>query len=149
MAAIVNGGILYKPRLVSQIEDENGSLIKGFPGEIIRQVSFPPDRLNFLRECLVDVVYDGTAQPAEVPGINIAGKTGTAQVGTKAKARQVVWMNGFVPAERPQYVFAVMMEGEDSDDLHGGEHVGPLVGNIFSKIFAAPAKAEPIVPGKD
>jgi penicillin-binding protein 2 len=144
MAAIANGGTLYKPHLVLHLEDQTGTVVKTIPSEVIRHISIPQDGLKLLKECLQDVVFDGTGQPSQVPGLDFAAKTGTAQVGTKDKPRQVVWMNGFVPSDKPQYAFAVMIEGSWEEDLHGGDHVGPIVGNILSRIFALPAKAEAV-----
>lgn len=144
MAAVANGGTFYKLHLLSQIEDENGAVLKSVAPEILRTVQFPAADLEIMKDALKQVIEDGTGMPAQVPNLEFAAKTGTAQVGTKEKPRQVVWMNGYVPYSQPKYAFAVMIEGTTSEDLHGGEHAGAIVGKIFSKAFAV--KAAPVDP---
>jgi hypothetical protein len=82
--------------------------------------------------------------------MKIAAKTGTAQVGTKAKPRQVAWLCGYLPADNPQYAFAVMIQGEDSDNhglglddgLLGGHEGGEIASHIFDDMYGPPPNAK-------
>lgn len=136
-STVANGGTIFRPRIAQQIETRSGQVIKAFPGEITRRISLPPpDKTRTLINGLVAVTDEGTAKAAQVTGIKVASKTGTAQVGSKAKPRQIAWLVGFLPAYQPQYAFAVMIEGTTEDDLHGGEDAAPVVGQLFGKIYS-------------
>lgn len=141
MAAVANNGTLHKPRLVSQIEDNTGKVVTAFPSQILNQVTLPAGPLKNLKDALVSVVQDGTATSAQVRGAQVAAKTGTAQVGSKTQPRQIAWITGYVPADRPQYSFAVMIEGDFDQDLHGGSAGGPLVAQIFGTVYSKPINA--------
>jgi len=140
LSAIANGGTLYRPRLVRQIESPKGQVQWKFPEEIIRKIDLPQQTPTLI-DAMVAVTEDGTAQMAQIPGIQIAAKTGTAQVGSKTQPRQVAWLVGFLPADHPQYAFTVMIEGNGTQDLHGGSTAGPVFVKLFSKIFA---KSNPV-----
>src|SRR5262245_24955004 len=94
--------------------------------------------METLREGMVQVVESraGTAGRAAVPGIKVAGKTGTAQWGPKHNERTAAWFAGFAPADKPKYAFAAVYEGEpDNDDVHGGTQAAPLVGKVLREIY--------------
>ncbi len=136
MGAVANGGTLYRPHLVRQVENRSGKPIKLFPPEVIRKMEIDPEQLRILTNGLVAATEEGTAQAARVAGIRVASKTGTAQVGTKNRPRQVAWLVGFLPANAPQYAFAVMVEGNWGEDLHGGEDAAPVAGKMFGQAYA-------------
>jgi penicillin-binding protein 2 len=140
MAAVANEGTLYKTRLVSQLEDSTGKAVTVFPTEILNRIVLPAAPLRELKEALVGVVEEGTATSAQIRGVRIAAKTGTAQVGSKAQPRQIAWTAGYIPADRPQYSFSVMIEGDIDQDLHGGTDSAPLVAHIFSKVYSNPTQ---------
>jgi membrane peptidoglycan carboxypeptidase len=99
---------------------------------------------------MINVVDEGTATVVHRDDMKIAAKTGTAQVGTKAKPRQVAWLCGYLPADNPQYSFAVMIQGEDSDNhglglddgLLGGREGGAIASHIFDDIYGPPPNAK-------
>ena len=64
--------------------------------------------------------------------MRIASKTGTAQVGSKNKPRQIAWFVGFLPADQPRYSFAVMVEGKFEESLSGGADAASLLHQVFS-----------------
>lgn len=137
MGAIANGGALYRPRIVSAIVDERGRTVKQFQSEVLHRAKVTPEMLAPLRDAMVSVTERGTATQARVPGIRVAGKTGTAQVGSKTKPRQIAWFGGFLPAEKPEYAFAVMIEGDTDQDLHGGSDAGAVAGNLFRAFYGS------------
>jgi len=153
VAAIANGGILHKPRLVRQIEARNGKTINRFDPAEIRRVEINPEDLKIIREAMVSTTQWGTGTLAKVPNVQVASKTGTAQIGSKLAPRQVAWMVGYLPADQPRYAFSVMVEGDFDQDLHGGSDAGTLVGQIFKSepvrplLTAAPPKAQLVSPG--
>lgn len=148
MCVVANGGTLYRPRLVKQLEDSEGRVTQVFPHEIIRKISIPSVDNKILIDGLVAVTEEGTGSAAKVPAIKVAAKTGTAQVGSKAKPRQIAWMIGFLPADAPQYAFAVMIEGDPDQDLHGGADAGLISGKLFAEVFTQRASTSTLAQKK-
>jgi len=82
------------------------------PVERTQIVNLPPDKLQGLQLALADVVTRGTAAGAQIQGLTIAGKTGTAQ---NPPHPDNAWFVGYAPADKPQIVVAVILE----EGLHG------------------------------
>lgn len=83
IAAIANGGTLYRPRIVKQIETPDGQILETTQSEIIAENKFKESTLKYVRQGLRNVLSheaNGTAKWASIPGIDAAGKTGTTQV---------------------------------------------------------------------
>src|SRR5499426_2067597 len=82
MAAVANGGKLFRPRIVSKVQSVDGTSVREYGPELIRTIDLKPDTLNRVRSALADVVSGagGTGGAARTPIIQVAGKTGTAQV---------------------------------------------------------------------
>jgi hypothetical protein len=135
---------------VKDIEDRNGNVVQNFPTDTISTVQFDDKWMPALKEAMINVIDEGTATVVHRDDIKIAAKTGTAQVGTKAKPRQVAWLCGYLPADNPQYSFAVMIQGEDSDNhglglddgLLGGREGGAIASHIFDDIYGPPPNAK-------
>lgn len=108
-AALANGGILYKPHLVSQIKKSDGSSTVIKP-EIIRSNFVSPEVMKVVREGMRKTILEGTAQPLKEMSIEVAGKTGTAQFGVGAK-QEHGWFVSFAPYDNPQIAMAVIVEG--------------------------------------
>jgi cell division protein FtsI/penicillin-binding protein 2 len=87
-----------------------------------------------LRHALAAVVKDGTGALARVPGVDIAGKTGTAQTISKSdasKGQDHAWFASFAPAGDPQYVVVVLVERGGK----GGQVAAPIARQIYEAIF--------------
>jgi stage V sporulation protein D (sporulation-specific penicillin-binding protein) len=112
-AAIANGGLLMRPRVVRALYDADGSLIYRYGPEIERRVMSARTAAT-LRGYLRSVVLRGTGNPtARVPGYTSAGKTGTAQMvenGYYAAGAYNASFIGFVPADAPKFVILVKVE---------------------------------------
>lgn len=109
MAAIANGGTLFKPHLVKKITDAIGNLIKEVAPEIIRNDFIKPEYLKVVREGLRQAVTSGSSRAmADLP-FTSAGKTGTAQFGNEGKTHS--WFTAFAPYENPEIVITVVVEG--------------------------------------
>jgi len=72
-------------------------------------------------------------------GVEVAGKTGTAQWGPKNKERTAAWFAGFLPAEEPKYAFAAIYEGDVGSKVHGGSTAAPMIADIFQEIYKGSA----------
>jgi penicillin-binding protein 2 len=142
--AIANGGTLYYPRLVDRITTWDDSIVFEYPGRVRRELRVSDEHLADVVSGLRAVVHDeiGTAHATELPWMNVAGKTGTAQVrslGTERLQdgevihwdRDHAWFVAFAPIEEPQFVVAVFLE-------HGGQGstaAAPVAMRIVDRYF--------------
>jgi len=134
MAAVANGGVFFKPRLVQRVLRADGRVLYSDPGRVNGHVELSPMVWAFLRQSLLDVVNEGTGVAAHIPGIEIAGKTGTAQLVANSRAERGqdnAWFASFAPANDPQYVVVVMIEHGGK----GGEVAAPIARAIYDAIF--------------
>jgi len=125
-SAIANGGLLLRPRLVSQVGD------KVVGRKVIRRV-LSPAVARQLTSMLSDAVADGTGMEAQIPGYKVAGKTGTAQKALPnglgySQTKFVASFVGFVPAQRPQLVVLVVVD--EPAQHYGGVVAAPAFRNI-------------------
>jgi penicillin-binding protein 2 len=139
MAAMANGGVLYKPRMVVRMRAPDGTpLGEEAPVEQGR-AEMAPVVLDYLRQALWAVVNDGgTGKGAMLPGLNIAGKTGTAQTrefksdaDRKRRDLDNAWFAAFAPVDDPQVVVVVFAEHAGL----GGQVAAPIAKEVFRAIF--------------
>ncbi len=133
-SALANGGRLWQPRLAMGIWDAETRSMERLPPRLIRNIEWPPDLLRAVRHGMHAVIHarDGTARRAQVSGVNMAGKTGTAEVGPKHLDRKHGWMIAYAPFERPRYAVAMIVEDAES----GGITVAPRIGRLMEKLLA-------------
>ena len=126
--AIANEGIVMRPNVVEQILAPNLSSISSFePEEFGRVMS--AETAATLTEMMVNGVQTGAASNARIDGVNVAGKTGTAQNGSNEP--YTLWFTGFAPAQDPDYAISVLVE-----DGGGMGQTG------FGNLLAAPIAQE-------
>jgi len=134
MATVANGGVLWRPRLVQRIERSDGGLVYSDAGQVNGHVELSPVVWEFLRRSLWAAVNDGTGAAARIPGLDIAGKTGTAQIIGKSKAtlgQDHAWFAAFAPVKNPEVVVVVLVEHGGK----GGEVAAPIARKILNAIF--------------
>jgi len=108
VAAIANGGTLYKPHIVARIKKSTGE-VESISPEKIRSSFVSADVLKVVQEGMRKTVTDGTAQTLKDLPIAVAGKTGTAQFGTTGQTHG--WFVSYAPYDDPQIAMAVLVEG--------------------------------------
>lgn len=106
-SAIANGGKLMKPNLVEAITRANLSPIESFQASSIGQ-AISPQTAATMTAMMVNGVNNGAASNARIPGVQVAGKTGTAQNGKNDP--YTLWFTGFAPADAPRYAITVLVE---------------------------------------
>jgi penicillin-binding protein 2 len=135
MAAVANGGVLWKPRLVGRIERSERGVVWSDSGRVNGHVELSPVVWAFLRQSLWSVVNEGgTGGAARIPGLDVAGKTGTAQIIAKSKSEKGqdhAWFAAFAPAKEPEVVVVVLVERGG----HGGDVAAPIAKKILEAIF--------------
>jgi penicillin-binding protein 2 len=144
-AAIANGGKVLRPRLVLRLESRDGRVVETFPPEVRQQVPVSDAHLALVRRGLQAVVMEqgGTGSRARVPGVEVAGKTGTAQVvrlehvegleddEIPMRYRDHGWFAAFAPAESPEIAVGVFIE----HGQHGSSAAGPVAQRILARYF--------------
>ncbi|HCN77186.1 MAG TPA: hypothetical protein DIT13_08345 [Verrucomicrobiales bacterium] len=151
MGALANNGLLMKPRLVDRVTSERG--VEHLQPEVAGQVC-SGRTAQMMRELLKNVVAKGTGKAAEIEGIEVAGKTGTAQrfdpemvtgyrkdgtpkKGGYRKDQWVVSFAGFAPANDPKIACVVVLDNPkkslDTDVIGGGAVAGPVFARIVEE----------------
>lgn len=105
-AAVANGGVLIDPSIIANEEGETKAL------------NLDDEHLQVIKEGMLQAVTDGTAAALNVPGVTVAGKTGTAEVGREKELINSLIV-GFFPYENPQYAFTIVMERAPAGTLQG------------------------------
>jgi penicillin-binding protein 2 len=125
MSAIGNDGIWCQPHLVQEIRSPAGKIV--YPGpKATKQLPISSGHLAILQAALQGVVQQpwGTGRQAAVPGVEVAGKTGTAE---NPRGDDHAWFAGFAPTESPRIAVAVLVEHGG----HGGSVAAPIAGKII------------------
>jgi penicillin-binding protein 2 len=137
MTVMANGGALHQARLILQVQNISNQVIAAYPDRIREQIPITPEIHDEIRRAMVAVTSDGlgTASRAKVKGIEVAGKTGTAQWGPTDRQRIAAWFAGFLPADDPKYAFAALYESEPNAKAGGGSHAAPLIGQVFKEVY--------------
>jgi peptidoglycan glycosyltransferase len=134
-AGIANGGTVMKPYVVDEVQSpELDVLHKTDPTDLSRAVS--PSTASELTKLMVSTVKNGTASPAAIPGVDVAGKTGTAQSG-KPDVPPYAWFVSFAPANDPKVAVAVMIQKADvpRGEIAGGMLGGPIAKAIMEAVI--------------
>jgi len=145
ISTVANGGTLYRPQIIREVVDADGNVVKPFQPQVIRKLDVSPDVLAVVREGLRQVVANGTAPSAQLPGIAVAGKTGTAEFG-EANAQgdrpTHAWFLAFAPFDNPEVAVVVFVEGGGSVlGTEGSSTAAPIASRILRQYFGLPAQA--------
>jgi peptidoglycan glycosyltransferase len=122
-AGIANQGTIMTPHVLSEVRDTEGEVVERFEPKPWLQ-AVPADVASTVRNMMVGVVEGGTGTAARIPGIQVAGKTGTAQTGLDTTH---VWFVSFAPANDPKIAVAVMLENLPTEsEATGGTVAAPI-----------------------
>lgn len=138
-AMVANDGVRYVPHLVRSIKNTVSGQIQTVAPEVAGQIKGTPEFWSAMKSALQNVVDNGTARAAKVPGIEIGGKTGSAEHKKGSKTHS--WFVGFAPVNDPKIAIAVLVENAG----HGGDVAAPIAGELI-RAYLSPAKA-PSNPG--
>ncbi|KKL06277.1 hypothetical protein LCGC14_2597640, partial [marine sediment metagenome] len=104
VSAIGNGGKVVRPHLLREVQDSHGNVLQRFEKSVRGIVPVEPEYLQIVKEAMRESVSRGVAQNAAVPGLEVAGKTGTAEFGPARPGSQEThgWFVGFAPYDEPE-----------------------------------------------
>ena len=143
ISAVVNGGYLMQPYVVSEILDDNGNVVEKTEPTVIRQV-ISESTSAIMRDMILSVVEQGTAGNAKIAGYSIGGKTGTSEKidvydeegnGVDDK---IVSFVGIAPMDDPQYIVLVALDTPSTETgyyISGGVMAAPTVRGVLEDIL--------------
>lgn len=144
-ATIANRGTVLRPQLVYQVLDDEGNVVRQLEPEPIRELGASQHTLDLVRRGMLDAVDRGTAPLARVPGISVAGKTGTAEYAEFDENGQLItdshgnlpkhaWFTAFAPFDDPEIAVVVFQYGGDE----GSRVSAPVSAAIMRHYFGIP-----------
>ena len=135
MGAVANNGVVKRPYIVDEVQSAEYDVLEKTEDSDLSQAISSSTAAD-LTQLLVSTVDNGTASPAAIPGISVAGKTGTAQSGIDDVA-PYAWFVSFAPADDPQVAVAVMIESADipRGEIAGGQLGGPIAKAVMEAII--------------
>lgn len=143
---LANGGKKYRPQIVEKVISPEGKIVDEFKPVLDSELKGVDRYIRLIQEGMFEVVQGkrGTARIARIEGLDIAGKTGTAQVVKVAQYRHLkeedipykyrdhAWFTCYAPAEKPEIAVTVLVE----HGLHGSSGASPIAKAVLESYFA-------------
>jgi peptidoglycan glycosyltransferase len=133
-AGVANNGVVMRPYLVKELQGPDLSTVDQTEPSVLSRAMTAPvaDELTGM---MVGVVQSGTGTAAQIPGVTVAGKTGTAQHGTGAAPH--AWFIAFAPAQNPVIAVAVLVEngGNLNTEATGGKVAAPIARSVIEAVL--------------
>ena len=130
-AGIANGGVIMTPHVLDHTSDAQGNVIDTYKPHEWRTATSGATAA-VIKQMMIDVARRGTATRAQIAGIVVAAKTGTAQTGKEANHAHA-WLIAFAPAEAPKIAVAVIVEDQSGlgDTATGGRVAAPIAQQVM------------------
>jgi penicillin-binding protein A len=130
---VANGGVIMEPHVVTQIQNADGTTVKTIDPTQWK-TCMPAPVASTLTQMMIQVVQRGTGTAAQIPGVAVAGKTGTAQPGA---GNPHAWFIAFAPADAPRYAVAVIVEhgGSFGSEATGGAVAAPIAARMLGVLL--------------
>jgi stage V sporulation protein D (sporulation-specific penicillin-binding protein) len=137
-AALINGGKMMQPFLVSHIVDDFGNIVHENQPTVVRRV-ISEETSDFIRREMQHVVSapGGTAHTALIPGHAVGGKTGTGQQGIRALGIDSLTYVSFTPVENPEFLVLMVAHNIRTEaHIGAGREIGPRVSRFFQELIS-------------
>jgi peptidoglycan glycosyltransferase len=131
--AVANGGKLMVPHMTERVVNSDGVSVKTISPTVYNQV-MKSSTAQELTQMMRKVVEEGTGTAAQLGGINVAGKTGTAQIGAQGSGLTQPWFIGFAPIEDPKVAVAVTVD--ESQGGFGGTVAAPIAKDVIQTLLS-------------
>ena len=134
-AGIANNGTVMRPYVVDEVQAPDLSSLEKTSPEALRSNAVSSSVARDLTQMMVEVVDNGTGTTAQIPGIKVAGKTGTAQ--SSPERPPYAWFVSFAPADDPKVAVAVLVEdaGVARDAISGSGLAAPIAKNVMEAVI--------------
>src|SRR5579884_215461 len=132
LAAVANGGELVTPHVVTEVRSPEGQVVARIAPPSAGRVRVSAQTMAVLQAGLAAVVTRGTASSIQIPGLAVAGKTGTAE---NPHGKPHAWFAGYAPADAPRLVVVAIVENAG----FGAEFAAPIVRRVVEAAFGIPA----------
>lgn len=135
--SVANNGLMMVPHVMSAIRASDGTVVRRYQPKVWRR-AMQPATAAIINGFMRNVVTSGTGTAAQIPGITVAGKTGTAEA---PGGNPHAWFIAFAPAEAPRYAIAVIVErgGDAGSEATGGRVAAPVAAEVLTKLLKGPA----------
>lgn len=129
-ATIANAGVVPQPYVIDEVFDADGETVSRTQSATLGR-AMAPATATIIAQMMERVVTEGTGTAATVPGVRVAGKTGTAQAGD---GQSYPWFIGFAPIDSPSIAVAVMFEPQPAtgESDTGGRVAAPVAGRLIA-----------------
>jgi penicillin-binding protein 2 len=154
--AVANGGTIYEPRVVHHMTDANGGLQKDFEPAIVRKLPISDEEMGYIRQGMWEVMNAsyGTGYAARVPGVEMGGKTGTAEFCEYIPEEQDcrrdkddnlpthAWFTAFAPYENPEIAVVVFLYNGGEGSAAAAPVAQKILQSYFSEIAPRPPQEQ-------
>ena len=138
--AIGNGGAMMTPHVMREVRDRKQEVVDTYQDSVWKQ-PVTKENADIMRRGMIEVASNGTAKAMSIGGVEVGGKTGTAQLGT-TPAKSHAWVIGFAgpPGQPAQVAVAVLVQGQPgASEQTGGKVAAPIAKKVLEAALAAPA----------
>ena len=147
-AAIASGGKVYKPYSVEEARDINGKVVYRAEPKVLHDLPLSEEHIRRIGQGLRAVVVSGTSRTAAIPGIAVAGKSGTAEKKDRKRGQNttLAWFTCYAPYEDPRIAICILLYSEKGrGNLHGGSDAAPIAREMMAAYLKpiTPATQEP------
>jgi peptidoglycan glycosyltransferase len=133
-STVANGGVEMEPQVLNRVVDSGGhTVVRIQPQKLNRVMS--PQTAREINSMMVAAVNNGTGGAAAIPGISVAGKTGTAETGTSGI--NTTWFIAFAPADNPKVAVAVTLQNQTG---FGGTTAAPIAKQLLQAVLSPGSK---------
>jgi peptidoglycan glycosyltransferase len=142
-AAVANGGVVMAPHVLDLVTDDTGEVVREHDPEVWT-TAMGPRAASTMREAMIGVVEGGSGTAAQISGVVVGGKTGTAQLGTDPPSSHAWFICWAQPegAESPTVAVAVLVEAQPGvSEVTGGRLAAPMARAVVEAVLAAQASS--------
>lgn len=132
--SVATGGVMYEPHVLDRVEDPDGRVVERGATKVAARTMDQATAAT-MKDFMLQVVERGTGTAAQIPGVQVAGKTGTAQ--TVPGQNPHAWFVAFAPADHPRYAIAVLVEhgGDAGSEATGGRVAAPIAKQVLETLL--------------